>query len=88
MSGLAPNIIDDSNTIKDKELPKLTPLQTKQLDFLMKEYPMLDQTQIESVLRITDEQRDSLVKDIKDGVVEHEKSLKPEEYIIEAVKVS
>ena len=88
MSGLAPNIIDDSNTIKDKELPKLTPLQTKQLDFLMKEYPMLDQTQIESVLRITDEQRDLLVKDIKDGVVGHEESLKPEEYIIEAVKVS
>ena len=52
MSGLAPNIIDDSNTIKEKELPKLTYHQTKQLDFLMAEYPMLDQAQIETVLRI------------------------------------
>ena len=87
MSGLAPNIIDDSNTIKEKELPKLTYHQTKQLDFLMAEYPMLDQAQIETVLRITDEQRDSLVKEMKDGTVKHEEPMSPEEYTIQSVEV-
>ena len=83
------NIVDDSKSIKDSaELRKLTPLEHKQLDYLVKEYPMLDLMCLESVLRLTDGQREKIVDEIKVGDLCHEKPEEPEKYIIEAVKVS
>ena len=82
------NIVDDSNSIKDKELPKLTPLQVKQLDYLIKEYPQLDLMTLESVLRLTENQRDKIVDEIKSGDLSHEKPDSPEKYVIQSVKVS
>ena len=81
-------VVDDSNSIKDKELPKLSPIQVKQLEFLMKEYPMLDMMTLESVLRLSDDQRDRIVDEIKSGELKHSEPLLPEDCIIQAVKVS
>lgn len=80
-------IVDDSKTIKPTELPKLTPFEIKQIDFLVKEYPMLDQAQIESVIRITDTQRDKIVQEIKDGDLKHE-PLESEECVTQSVEVN
>ena len=82
------NIVDDSKSLKDKELPKLTPLQVKQLDFLVKEYPMLDLMALESVLRLSEKQVDKIVSEIKSGDLKHSEPLTPEECVIQAVKVS
>ena len=79
------NIVE---SIKDKELPKLTPLQVKQLDYLIKEYPQLDLMTLESVLRITENQRDKIIDEIKSGDLSHEKPDSPEKYVIQSVKVS
>ena len=79
------NIVE---SIKDKELPKLTPLQVKQLDYLIKEYPQLDLMTLESVLRLTENQRDKIVDSIKSGDLSHEKPDSPEKYVIQSVKVS
>jgi len=68
-------------------LPKLTPTQVKQLDWLVKEYPDLDTMIIESILRITPAQRDKIVDEIKDGTLKHEEPLPSEECIQIAVKV-
>jgi len=79
------DIIDD----KDRpEIPKLTSLQVKQLDWLVKEYPNLDTMMIESILRLTDAQRDAVVEQIKDGTLAHEEPLTPEECTRVAVEVS
>jgi len=82
------DIVDDSKSIKDKELPKLTPLQVKQLDYLVKQYPQLDLMSLESVLRLSENQRDIIVDEIKSGELSHEKPDSPEKYTIQAVKVS
>jgi hypothetical protein len=83
------NIIDESDTLKDRpEIPKLTPAQIKQLDWLVKEYPSLDLMIIESILRLTDTQRNKIVGEIKDGTLKHEEPLPPEECEIIAVEVS
>ena len=79
------NIVE---SIKDKELPKLTPLQVKQLDYLIKEYPQLDLMTLESVLRLTENQRDKIIDEIKSGDLSHEKPDSPEKYVIQSVKVS
>ena len=81
----------DINIVGDqalKELPKLTPLQVKQLDYLIKEYPQLDLMTLESVLRLTENQRDKIVDSIKSGDLSHEKPDSPEKYVIQSVKVS
>jgi len=82
------NIVDDSKSLKDKELPKLSPLQIKQLDFLVKEYPMLDLMALESVLRLSENQVDKIVSEIKSGDLKHSEPLPSEDCIIQSVKVS
>jgi len=71
----------------NKALPKLSPLQVKQLDYLMKEYPMLDLMSIESVLRISPAQQEKIVEALKDGSLEHEKPEDVGQYIIQSVEV-
>ena len=68
---------------KQKEIKKLSVFQQKQKDYLLKEYPMLDDLQIDTLVRLTDEQRDAIVKDMKEGKLKNEEPLKPEEYIIQ-----
>lgn len=83
-------VVDDSKSIKEPkaELPKLSPLQVKQLEFLMKEYPSLDLMCLESILRLTEDQKDRIVDEIKSGDLKHSEPLVPEDCIIQAVKVS
>jgi len=82
------DIIDESTALRDRsEIAKLTPEQIKQLDWLIKEYPSLDTMIIESILRLTDTQRDKIVDEIKDGTLKHEEPLPPEETTITAVEV-
>ena len=65
-------IVKDNELLKDKlaSLPKirdLTPLEKQQLDYLVKEYPMLDMYMIETCLRIPSHKRDEICADIKSG---------------------
>jgi hypothetical protein len=62
----------DNELLKDKiaSLPKirdLTPLEKQQLEYLCKEYPMLDMYMIETCLRIPSHKRDEICADIKSG---------------------
>lgn len=72
---------------KDKKIRELTPTEKNQIEYLQKEYPHLSTEIFETILRLTDNQRDLIVKDIKDGKLTHEKPKAPEEYIIQSVKV-
>ena len=65
-------IVKDNELLKDKlaSLPKireLTPLEKQQLEYLVKEYPMLDEYMIETCLRIPSHKRDEICADIKSG---------------------
>lgn len=80
-------IVDDSKSIKDADIRKLNYKEVKQLDFLMKEYPHLDQGILETILRITDEQRNTIVNEIKEGDLKHEEPLDTEKYTIQSVEV-
>jgi hypothetical protein len=65
-------IVKDNELLKDKlaSLPKireLTPLEKQQLEYLVKEYPMLDMYMIETCLRIPSHKRDEICADIKSG---------------------
>ena len=68
---------------KQKEIKKLSVFQQKQKDYLLKEYPMLDDLQIDTLVRLTDAQRDAIVADMKEGKLKNEEALKPEQYIIQ-----
>ncbi len=71
-----------------KEIRKLTQFELKQKDFLIREYPTLDESIMETIIRLTDEQRDEIVDKIKSGELKHEEPKDPSEYIIQSVKVS
>ncbi len=71
-----------------KEILKLTPFQIKQKEYLLREYPKLDDFMIDTIVRLTEEQRDDIVDKIKSGELKHEESKDPKEYIIQSVKVS
>ena len=43
---------------------------------------------LESVLRLTENQRDKIIDEIKSGDLSHEKPDSPEKYVIQSVKVS
>jgi len=82
-------IVDGREQSTAQDVPKLSPSQIKQLEYLMKEYPMLDQMALETVLRLSDEQRDKIVDEIKNAELEpHSKPEDPENCKIEAVEVS
>ena len=77
-----------SEDLKDlKPIRKLTPLETKQLDYLVGEYPHLPRDVLETVIRLTDKQKDEIVKEIKDGELKLEETKPAEEYTIQSVSV-
>lgn len=70
------------------DIKPLSPLQVRQLEYLSKDYPHLPADVLETVLRLTDDQRNKLVQDIKDGKQEvHEERKDPEHYIRNSVSV-
>ncbi len=70
-----------------KEIEPLTDLKIKQKEFLIQQYPMLDDLMIDTVLRMKPEQINNLVYQIKNGELKHEDPLSPEDYIIKSVSV-
>ena len=75
--------------LKDKEQIKpLSPFKVRQLEYLTKDYPHLPADVLETVLRLTDDQRNKLVQDIKDGKQEvFEERKDTEHYIRNSVSV-
>jgi hypothetical protein len=65
---------------------KLTPFQIKQRDFILQEYPMLDQTMVETVVKLSEEQVDNINEKIKSGELEHEER-KAEEVVLNSVEI-
>lgn len=71
-----------------EEIRKLTPLETQQVDFLLKEYPNLDRLMIETVIRLSDKQRDIICEEIKSGKLKPDDNVKDgEEIVIKGVSV-
>ena len=56
----------------NKEIRPLTPFEKKQKEFLLKEYPMLDDLMIDTAIRLTDSQRTKIVEQIKNGELKEE----------------
>ena len=74
--------------LKDfKKIADLTPFQIKQKDFIVKEYPMLDEFMVDTIVRMKNEKIDNIVSMIKSGELKHEEPMKPEDYVIQAVSV-
>jgi len=71
-----------------KEIRKLTAFEKEQLEFLVKEYPMLPEYLLETMIRLTEEEKNRICDKMKSGELKMEEALKPEEYIKQSVKVS
>jgi len=70
-----------------KEIRKLTALEIRQKDFILQEYPMLDEGIVETIIRIGDKGRDAVVEKMKSGELKLEDPMKPEDYVVKSVKV-
>jgi hypothetical protein len=70
-----------------KKIADLTPFQIKQKDFIVKEYPMLDEFMVDTIVRMKKDKIDDLVSQIKSGELKHEEPMKPEDYIVQSVSV-
>ncbi len=90
-------IIKENEILKDKlaSLPKirdLTPQEKQQLDYLAKEYPMLDRFMIETILRLPNKKRDEICADIKSGELKlkdtEEEERNKKEIVIKSVEIS
>ena len=86
----------ENDLIKDKlaSLPKirdLTPLEKQQLEYLVKEYPTLDEYMIETCLRIPSNKRDEICADMKSGELKlkdtEEEEQNKKEKIIKSVSI-
>jgi hypothetical protein len=71
-----------------EEIRKLTPLEQQQVNYLVAEYPKLDRTMIETVIRLSDRQRDIICNEIKSGKLKEEDDWEEgKEIVIKAVTV-
>ncbi len=70
-----------------KEIRKLTVFETKQLEFLVKEYPMLPEYLLETMIRLTEDEKNRICDKMKAGELKMEEERKPEDYIQQTVKV-
>jgi len=70
-----------------KEIRQLTPHEKNQIEYLQKEYPHLSTEIFETILRLTNAQRDSICEQIKNGELKHEEPKAPEDYILKNVEV-
>ena len=86
----------DNELLKDKlaSLPKirdLTPLEKQQLEYLVKEYPTLDEYMLETCLRIPSHKRDEICADIKSGELKlkdtEEEQRNKKEQVIKSVSI-
>ncbi len=86
----------ENELLKDKlaSLPKirdLTPLEKQQLEYLVKEYPMLDSYMLETCLRLPSDKRDEICAEMKSGELklkdteEEEKNKK--EIVLKSVEI-
>ena len=74
--------------LKDcKKIADLSPFQVKQKQYILQEYPMLDDLMVDTIVRMKGEKVDALVEQIKSGELKHEEPMKPEDYIIQSVSV-
>lgn len=72
---------------KAEKIKPLNDYQVKQKEYLLSQYPQLDELMIDTILRMKPEQVDSLVYQVKEGTLKHEEPLKPEDYIIKSVSI-
>jgi len=71
-----------------KDIRKLTAFEVKQKEYIFEQYPMLPEDLIETMIRLTEEQKNDIVEKMKSGEIKHEEPKAPHEYILQSVKVS
>ncbi len=65
----------------------LSPFQIKQKQFILQEYPMLDDLMVDTIVRMKKEKLDEIVGEMKSGELKLDEKEDPQNYIIKSVKV-
>tara|TARA_R110000851_G_scaffold146204_1_gene285811 strand:- start:5499 stop:5738 length:240 start_codon:yes stop_codon:yes gene_type:complete len=76
-----------SQDISKKELVPLTTFQIRQKKFLIEQYPLLDDMMVDTIVRLSVTQVESIVCDMKSGKLENEEKRAPEDYVLKAVDI-
>ena len=70
-----------------ESIKTLTPFQKRQKNFILDEYPMLDEMMADTIVRLSETQKDAIVEDMKEGKLKHENPMKPEDYVLKSVSI-
>ena len=74
--------------LTESSIKPLSVFQIKQKQFILSEYPMLDDMMVETIVRLKEGQIENIVRDMKSGkLIPHEEAKTPEEYILQSVSV-
>ena len=76
-----------TNLNECKKIADLSCFQVKQKQFILQEYPMLDDFMVDTIVRMKSDKLDAMVKQIKSGELKHEAPMKPEDYTLQSVSV-
>ena len=86
------DIVKENEVLKEKiesnpKIRELTPLEKQQLEFLVKEYPMLDSYMIETILRLPNSKRDEICEEIRSGELKLKDDKPQEEIVLKSVSL-
>lgn len=90
------DIVKENEELKEEiekipHIRELTPLEKQQLDYLVKEYPMLDSYMIETILRLPNSKRDEICEEIRSGELKlkdtEEEEKNKEEVVLKTVSL-
>jgi hypothetical protein len=70
-----------------KNIRELTPFEEKQKEYILSKYPQLDDFMIDTIVRMTEEQKNNIVAKMKSGELKHEEPKDAEHYIMKSVSV-
>ena len=76
-----------TNLKECKKIADLSPFQVKQKDFILQEYPMLDEFMVDTIVRMKNDRLDAIVNQMKSGELKHEEPMKPEDYVLQSVSI-
>ena len=80
-------IVKKVNIAEVPEQRELTEFEVQQKEYIHKQYPMLPEDLIETMIRLSEEQKDDIVAKMKSGELKHEEDKDPSDYILQSVKV-
>jgi len=70
-----------------KTISNLTPFQIKQKQFILQEYPMLDDFMVDTIVRMKKDKINEIVSEMKSGELKLDEKDNPENYTIKSVEI-